>query len=85
MSARLDKSWSVLASYQSPQEDRCVDVFARPDDTYGFEEFRRDPEDLGAWTPLQYFSTRRFASASEATEAACNAVPWLREVLALGA
>jgi len=27
--------------------DRCVDVFARPDGTFGFEEFRRDPEDMG--------------------------------------
>ena len=59
-----------------------MDVFARPDATYGFEEFRRDPEDLGAWTPLAYFSTRRYASADEATRAARDAVAWLGEVLA---
>ena len=81
MSARLDKSWSVLASHQTPEGNRCVDIFARPDATFGFEEFRRDPEDLGAWTPLEYFSTRRYASADEATAAACDAVPWLRDAL----
>jgi len=81
MSARLDKSWSVLASHQTPEGNRCVDIFARPDATFGFEEFRRDPEDLGAWTPLEYFSTRRYASADEATTAACDAVPWLRDAL----
>jgi len=83
VSARLDKSWSVLACHQTPEGNRCVDVFARPDATFGFEEFRRDPEDLGVWTPLQYFSTRRYASADEATEAACDLVPWLRDALKL--
>ena len=26
---------------------RCVDLFRRPDGTFGYEEFRRDPEDQG--------------------------------------
>ena len=47
MSSRLDKSWTVLASHQTLEADRCVDVFSRPDGTFGFEEFRRDPEDMG--------------------------------------
>jgi len=55
MSARLDKSWSVLASHQTREGNRCVDIFSRPDGTYGFEEFRKDPEDMGAWTPVQVF------------------------------
>ena len=56
MSSRLDKSWTVVASYQTPEADRCVDVFSRPDGTFGFEEFRRDPEDMGAWTPTSYYA-----------------------------
>jgi hypothetical protein len=47
MSQRLDKSWSVLVSYQTVDASRCVDIFSRPDGTFGFEEFRRDPEDRG--------------------------------------
>jgi hypothetical protein len=46
MSARLDPSWLVLASWQSSDRFRCVDIFRRPDGSYGFEEFRRDPEDI---------------------------------------
>jgi hypothetical protein len=49
MSKRLDKSWVVLASLENPEANRCVDLFVRPDQTHGFEEFRRDPEDSGAW------------------------------------
>ena len=30
--------------------------FSRPDGSFGWEEVRRDPEDRGAWTPVQYYS-----------------------------
>jgi hypothetical protein len=81
MSARLDPSWKVLASPSTPAVDRCVDVFARPDGTFGFEEFRRDPEDLGAWTPVAYYSGREFPSEAAALEVARRTVPWLAGVL----
>jgi len=80
MSARLDPSWRVLLSPSTPTADRCVDVFARPNGTYGFEEFRRDPEDMGAWTPIAYYSHREFATEEEAIAAARAAVPWLPSV-----
>ncbi len=65
MSKRLDKSWVVLASLENPEANRCVDLFVRPDQSHGFEEFRRDPEDSGAWTPVQYYSGLRFSSKEE--------------------
>jgi hypothetical protein len=81
MSSRLDKSWLVLASHQTPEANRCVDIFSRPDGTFGFEEFRRDPEDMGAWTPVSYFSGHRYPSESDAVAGALAAVPWLQSVL----
>ena len=81
MSARLDPSWKVLASPSTAAIDRCVDIFLRPDGTYGFEEFRRDPEDMGAWTPVAYYSVREFSTKDEAEAAARVAVAWLAEVL----
>ena len=81
MSARLDPSWKVLASLSTPAVDRCVDIFARPDGTFGFEEFRRDPEDMGQWTPVAYFSAREFPTEEETREAARSAVSWLCDVL----
>jgi len=79
MSARLDKSWRVIASHTTPGVDRCVDVFSRPDGTFGFEEFRRDPEDMGTWTPVAFFSGRSYSSEEAALEAALAAVPWMAE------
>ena len=81
VSARLDPSWSVLSSPSTHAVDRCVDIFVRPDGTFGFEEFRRDPEDMGTWTPVAYYSTREFETEAEALSAARNAVLWLSAVL----
>lgn len=77
MSQRIQKDWVVLASIENAEHDRCVDLFRRPDGSFGFEEFRRDPEDAGAWTPVQFFAGMRFATRDEAMEAARRAVAWL--------
>lgn len=81
VSSRLDKSWRVLASHSTPAVDRCVDIFVRPSGTFGFEEFRRDPEDQGTWTPIACYSSREFDVQQDAVDAARQAVPWLAEVL----
>jgi hypothetical protein len=81
VSPRLDKRWRVLASPTTPSVDRCVDIFVRPEGTFGFEEFRRDPEDIGTWTPIAYYSAQEFASQKDAVDAARDVVPWLAGVL----
>lgn len=81
VSARLAPSWLVLASPSTPGVDRCVDVFVRPDGTFGFEEFRRDPEDMGVWIPIAYYSAGEFETYADALSAARAAVPWLAAVL----
>jgi hypothetical protein len=79
VSKRIDKSWVVYRSIETLEGNRCVDLFLRPDGTYGFEEFRRDPEDAGAWTPVQYYSGAIYASKDNVLTAATNAVTWLAE------
>jgi hypothetical protein len=77
MSKRIDKSWDVVDSIENGEHDRCVDLFVRPDGTCGFEEFRRDAEDAGAWTPVQYYSGAIYPSKEAALNAAIKAVEWL--------
>ena len=81
MPKRIDKSWLVFVSIESDEGDRCVDLFSRSDGTYGFEEFRRDAEDRGVWTPVQYYSGAVYNSGAEARDTAERAVAWLAEVL----
>ena len=77
MSKRLEGSWIVVESIENAQHDRCMDVFSRPDGSFGFEEFRRDPEDAGAWTPVTYFSGLLYVSREEALKQATQRVAWL--------
>ena len=83
MSERINKSWVVFASVENDDHGKCVDLFYRPDGTFGFEEFRRDVEDAGEWTPLGYYSGATYASSVAAYDAAESATPWLAEILRL--
>jgi hypothetical protein len=81
MSKRIDKSWLVFTSIENLEHDRCVDLFARPDGTCGFEEFRRDVEDRGEWTPVRYYSASIYASPESALAAAMQSVTWFRDAI----
>jgi hypothetical protein len=82
VSKRINKSWTVFVSVENFDHDRCIDIFSRPDGGYGFEEFRRDIEDGGQWTPVQYYSGVIYRSSTQALDTAERVVPWLGDVLA---
>jgi hypothetical protein len=79
MSTRIDKSWLVLVSVENAEHDPCVDIFSRPDGSFGFEQFRRDVEDRGHWTPVQYYSGVAYASRAAVLDSAERCVPWLAD------
>ena len=68
----------VLTSLENSHGDHCVDIFAREDGTFGFEEYRRDPEDGGRWFNLHRYSSQVFAREEEAVAQARASVPWLK-------
>ena len=81
MSRRLDRSWVVFDSVENSTHDACVDFFSRPDGSFGYETFRRDVEDAGGWTPIDYHSGAVHPSREAAVTAAVKAVVWLAEAL----
>lgn len=70
----------VVRSINAPAGDRCVDLFLRADRSYGFEEYRRDPEDPRGWYPVGHFAGQTFAWEDEALVAARRAIPWLDDL-----
>ena len=70
------RDWWALDSVEDDNGTFCVDVFERPDGSFGFEMFRRDPEDQGRWTMLNRHAAARFATIDDARIAAARAVPW---------
>jgi len=67
----------VLASLENSAGDHCVDIFARADGTFGFEEYRRDPEDVSGWFSLHRYSHQVFSTAEDALAQAKSRVEWM--------
>ena len=68
----------VMKSINNHDGSHCVDIFKRPDDTFGFEEYRRDVEDGRGWFPIGGYSEKSFATIEDGLNAARNAVGWLK-------
>lgn len=76
MSMNPPSQWTVVDSFENPQRDRCVDIFRRADGSFGFEEWRREPEEPGRWFRARYHSHAVYASPLEACAAARELVAW---------
>jgi hypothetical protein len=70
---------SVIATLHNDDAHRCVKIIKQPDGTFGFNEFRRDPEDAGGWT-LVSGPQGTFSSERQALAAARAGVGWLRDM-----
>ena len=82
MLERPARARTVIDSVNDAAGEHCVDIFQRADGTWGFEEYRRDPEDGGKWTVIGHYAERVFAERDAATRAACGSVLWLGAQLA---
>jgi len=71
----------VTRSIETPDGGRCVDLFRRPDGSFGFEEYRRDPEDGSGWYPIGFHAGAAFATEAGALAEARRRVSWLALVL----
>lgn len=72
------RDWQPLESIEDASGTHCVDTFVRADGSFGFELFRKDPEDQGHWTMLGHHQAARFATHDDAKTAARKAASWLR-------
>ena len=70
----------VVRSIEAIDGLRCVDVFARSDGSFGFEEYRRDPEDRSGWRPVGGFVALRYGSYGDALKRAQASIHWLTDV-----
>jgi hypothetical protein len=67
----------VLSSIETPEGDRCVDIFERENGTFGFEEWRRDPESASGWFAIGFHADKVFESQDAALADARVRVTWL--------
>ncbi len=81
MSDRIRKTWIILHSFEIESGEFCVDVFVREDGSFGFEEFRRDSEDMGRWIGLHYYSALRYETQEKALLEAQRCVVWFDQTV----
>ncbi|MGH8667753.1 MAG: hypothetical protein ACREUH_00855 [Burkholderiales bacterium] len=67
----------VLRSLENQAGNLCVDIFMRDDGTFGFEEYRRDPEDGRGWFSLRRYAHQVFPTEEHALAQARASVAWL--------
>lgn len=67
---------TVVLSLEDPEGMRCVDIFVRADGTFGFKEFRRDPEDSGRWSLVADYSGVIYKTKNEALQGATATIGW---------
>jgi hypothetical protein len=68
---------SVMATLHSDDAHRCVKIIKGSDGTFGYQEFRRDPEDAGGWTLVRENPPGSYATQVQAVAAAKDEVAWL--------
>lgn len=80
MSDRIKNDWKVVQNIEIATGNYCVDIFKREDNSFGFEEFRRDSEDMGKWTAINYYSVLSYGSENEARRDAEDKIAWLKDI-----
>ncbi len=69
---------NVVTTVHSDDARHAVKIMRQPDGTFGFSEFRRDPEDAGHWTKVRD-SGGAFATPQQAADAAATGIAWFSE------
>ena len=69
----------VIRSINNSDQSLCVDIFKRNDNTFGFEEYRRDKETNEGWYKVNLFEYNIYSTEKEAFINACKYVHWLKE------
>ena len=52
------KKNTVIFSVNNDEGNLCLDIFIRENKTFGFEEFRKDPENINGGTKLEITVTK---------------------------
>ncbi|UUX49576.1 hypothetical protein NUH88_19520 [Nisaea acidiphila] len=74
----------VFVSHETPDGRRCVDLLQHADGSFGFEEYRRDPDDSRGWYAVGGTGGISFTGREEMLDAAKRNIAWLDDVLNSG-
>ena len=74
------KEQVVIQSINNDESNLCIDFFTRNNGTFGYEEYRKDPENTSDWYKIGYFTYKIFSSKDEAYNDALKTISWLNKI-----
>ena len=67
----------VVRSINNFDKSRCIDIFKREDNSFGYEEYRRDLETNEGWYQIGFLEHLIFTNEEEAYTSASENIRWL--------
>lgn len=77
----MAKDRLVVQSIETGDGRRCVDIFRRQNNTFGFAEYIREPEDTSGWQPAGQTGGLQFQTENEALDKAIAYIPWMKDAI----
>ena len=71
------KKHIVVRSINNFDKTRCVDIFKRENNTFGYQEYRRDLETNEGWYRVGFMEDKIFTHQEDAYKHAYESVGWL--------
>ncbi len=72
------KKNAVILSVNNDEGNLCLDIFIRENNTFSFEEYRKDPENVDGWYKVENYSNKIYKNQKEAYKDARKYIMWFK-------
>ncbi len=72
------KDQIVINSINNDNNNLCIDFFIRNNKTFGYQEYRKDPENTSEWYRIGNYDYKVFSNKDEAYHDAKKTIVWFK-------
>ena len=72
------KDQVVINSINNDNNNLCIDFFNRNNKTFGYQEYRKDPENISGWYRIGNYDYKVFSNKDDAYHDAKKTIVWFK-------
>ena len=72
------KDQVVINSINNDDNNLCIDFFIRNNNTFGYQEYRKDPENTSEWYRIGNYDYKVFSNKDDAYNDAKKTIVWFK-------
>ena len=72
------KDQVVINSINNDNNNLCIDFFIRNNKTFGYQEYRKDPENISGWYRIGNYDYKVFYNKDDAYHDAKKTIVWFK-------